>query len=84
MQYSLLPRVIPRRNQREPDEAVMVVCATPHPSFLPIKEPVYLSYGKDIKNDLEEVRKQMYYPDAFIKELDKFEELRDEVYFFFF
>jgi hypothetical protein len=79
VQYSLLPRVIPRRDQREPDEAVTVVCATPHPKYIPFKEPVYLSYGKEIKEALEEAREEMFLPTSFMKEMDRFEEIRDEV-----
>ncbi|KAJ3415178.1 hypothetical protein HDV05_005458 [Chytridiales sp. JEL 0842] len=80
VQYSLLPRVIPRRDQREPDEAVSVVCATPHPKYIPFKEPVYLSYGKEIKDALEEARDEMFLPTSFMKEMDKFEEIRDEYF----
>ncbi|KAI9328187.1 hypothetical protein DFJ73DRAFT_862078 [Zopfochytrium polystomum] len=79
VQYSLLPRITPRRDQREPEESVMVVCATPHPSFLPFKEKAYLSYGKDIRKALEEAEEAAYDPDYFRKELGSFDAARDEV-----
>ncbi|KAJ3096255.1 hypothetical protein HDU96_000834 [Phlyctochytrium bullatum] len=77
VQYSLFPRIIPPRDQREPDEAVMVVCATPHPKFIPFKEEVYLSYGKDIQGALEEAQDLTYNPSAFVKEMSPFDKIRD-------
>ncbi|KAI8834674.1 hypothetical protein BC829DRAFT_69960 [Chytridium lagenaria] len=79
VQYSLLPRIIPPRDQREPDEAVMVVCATPHPKFIPFKEVVHLSYGKEIKEVLEEASEHAYKPSALVKEMGSFEKIRDTV-----
>ncbi|KAI9341476.1 hypothetical protein BDR26DRAFT_918418 [Obelidium mucronatum] len=78
--YSLFPRVIPTRTKREPDHPVMVVCATPHPRFIPFKERVYLSYGKEIKEVLEEASDQMYQPALFEKEMSDFDLIRDEYY----
>ncbi|KAJ3107645.1 hypothetical protein HDU97_003639 [Phlyctochytrium planicorne] len=80
VQYSLFPRILPPRDQREPDEAVMVVCATPHPKFIPFKEPAYLSYGKDIRDALEEASDLQYKPTAFVKEMSPFEKVRDQYY----
>ncbi|KAJ3188106.1 hypothetical protein HK101_009200 [Irineochytrium annulatum] len=80
VQYSLLPRIVPPRSQREPDEAVMVACATPHPKFIPFRERVYLSYGKEIQDALEEARDQCYRPNTFVKEMSKFETVRDEYF----
>ncbi|KAJ3312701.1 hypothetical protein HDU76_002828 [Blyttiomyces sp. JEL0837] len=80
VQYSLLPRVTPRRDQREPNEVVMVVCATPHPNYIPFKEPMYLSYGKEIQEVLEEARDQTYTPVAFKREMSKFQNVRDEYF----
>ena len=79
MQYSLLPRVTPRRDQREPNEAVQVVTATPHPSFIPFKEKVYLSYGKEIKDALEEAEEDEYKPVDYMKEMSKFDKVREQV-----
>ncbi|KAI8622253.1 hypothetical protein BC830DRAFT_1076571 [Chytriomyces sp. MP71] len=81
--YSLFPRVIPRRDQREPEDPVMVVCATPHPRFIHFKEKVYLSYGREIREQLEEVAETMYRPDMLEQEMSDFEQVRDEVGNFF-
>ncbi|KAJ3197345.1 hypothetical protein HDU67_003750, partial [Dinochytrium kinnereticum] len=78
VQYSLLPRILPPRDQREPEDAVMVVCATPHPKFIPFKEEVHLSYGKEIKEALEEAAELSYKPSAFVKEMSNFEQARDQ------
>jgi hypothetical protein len=46
--YSLFPRINPPKGQMESEDGVIAVKAVAHPSFIPFKEHVHLSYGKDI------------------------------------
>ncbi|KAJ3292885.1 hypothetical protein HDU79_000983, partial [Rhizoclosmatium sp. JEL0117] len=78
--YSLFPRVIPSREKREPEHQVMVVCANPHPSYINFKERVYLSYGKEIKEVLEDMADEMYQPVLFEKEMGANDEIRNEYF----
>ncbi|KAJ3031777.1 UNVERIFIED_CONTAM: Hyaluronan and proteoglycan link protein 1 [Siphonaria sp. JEL0065] len=78
--YSLFPRVIPSRGKCEPDNPVMVVTATPHPPIIPFKECVFLSYGREIRETLEEAADTMYEPTLFEKEMGEFDLIRDEYY----
>ncbi|KAJ1508271.1 Hyaluronan and proteoglycan link protein 1, partial [Coelomomyces lativittatus] len=46
--YSLFPRINPGEDQLDPDTGVLNIQSTPHPSYIPFKEKVYLSYGKEL------------------------------------
>ncbi|TPX74013.1 hypothetical protein CcCBS67573_g04720 [Chytriomyces confervae] len=76
--YSLFPRVTPRRELREQDDPVMVVCAVPHPPFVNFKEKVHLSYGREIREQLESAAEGMYKPDVFEREMSAFDQVREE------
>ncbi|KAI8834563.1 hypothetical protein BJ741DRAFT_609403 [Chytriomyces cf. hyalinus JEL632] len=78
--YSLFPRVTPRRELREQDDPVMVVCAVPHPPFVNFKEKVHLSYGREIREQLESAAEGMYKPDVFEREMSAFDQVREEYY----
>lgn len=78
--YSLFPRINPAEDQREPDDPVLVAKATPHPAFVPFKEQVFLSYGKEIEPALRNMESQMYSPEVLQNEMDDFEEVRSEYY----
>ncbi|KAJ1563212.1 hypothetical protein HK405_004697 [Cladochytrium tenue] len=79
VQYSVFPRLTPRREQREQDDPVLVVCAVPHPPFVPFTEEVYLSYGKDIRSVLEDAKEAAYQPEVLQNALSSIESIRDEV-----
>ncbi|KAJ3099517.1 hypothetical protein HK100_004872 [Physocladia obscura] len=76
--YSLFPRVIPKRDKRELENPVAVVCATPHPQYIDFKEHVYLSYGREIKEQLEEAAESMYMPTLFQREMGGVHHIRNE------
>lgn len=80
--YSLFPRITPREDEQEPEDPILIVKAKPHPKFLPIKEPAYLSYGKEIQSTLKTLESSIYSPDALMKHLDMghLESVRDRYF----
>lgn len=52
IRYSLFPRITPQAAETETETSVLVVKAVPHPSYIPFKSRVNLSYGKEIGDAL--------------------------------
>lgn len=52
IRYSLFPRLTPQVAEMEAETSVLVVKAVPHPSYIPFKSRVNLSYGKEIGDAL--------------------------------
>ncbi|KAJ3071431.1 hypothetical protein HK102_006445, partial [Quaeritorhiza haematococci] len=82
IQYSLFPTINPPQEQCEPEENVLAVQATPHPSFIPFREPVYIAYGKEISPALRRMQEEMMYkPDILVAEMSKgFTDVIDQYY----
>jgi hypothetical protein len=55
IQYSLLPRINPDPIACEPHDIILKTQAVPHPEFIPFERKVFLSYGKDLEDQLEEL-----------------------------
>jgi hypothetical protein len=83
--YSLLPRILPPRENCEPDTCVLTANAVPHPDYIPFDGRVKLSYGKSIDTsqlessqrvDPRKIKKRQFH----IKDLvDKYYEHQDRV-----
>lgn len=80
IQYSLLPRINPPPDQCDQQEPVLISQAVPHPSFIPFKDKAYLSYGKDVIKDLEELESHLYHPTLLKNELKDLSEIRAEYF----
>nr|KAJ3419775.1 Hyaluronan and proteoglycan link protein 1 [Polyrhizophydium stewartii] len=79
IQYSLMPRINPAQDLCEPEEPVLAVQAVPHPGFIPFRNKVHLSYGKDIQNELEEISRTMYRPEILMQDFEAMEHVRHKV-----
>ncbi|KAI9137033.1 hypothetical protein BKA69DRAFT_1100874 [Paraphysoderma sedebokerense] len=79
LSYSLFPRITPPQDQMESDGTVLIVKALPHPSYIPFKNKVHLSYGKEI-GDLKAILERQYAPEFFGKDLKKLEATRDQYF----
>lgn len=65
VQYSLFPRISPSAEHCEENDVVLRIQALPHPQFIPFKEEVFLSYGKNLEETLKELSGQLYRPRHF-------------------
>ncbi|KAI9151098.1 hypothetical protein H9P43_009713 [Blastocladiella emersonii ATCC 22665] len=75
--YSLFPRINPPASQMESEDGVMAVKAVPHPPYIPFREKVLLSYGKEL-GDLSGLSDRQYAPDLVARKLDHLVALRDQ------
>ncbi|KAI8804972.1 hypothetical protein BJ742DRAFT_822187 [Cladochytrium replicatum] len=79
-QYSLLPRIMPRKEIAEANEPVLAVRATPHPVVVPIRQKAYLSYGREIKPLLNDLEETQYQPSLLMKEMNNLSGQREKYY----
>lgn len=80
IQYSLLPRINPEdEDNLDPAGFAVKVQAVPHPKFIPFEKKTYLSYGVDLKSQLEKLGKSMDERTSFEPGMKKTEAVRLQV-----
>ncbi|EPZ32035.1 hypothetical protein O9G_004865 [Rozella allomycis CSF55] len=84
VRFCLFPRLIPHPEETEPDTCVIITKAVPHPHFIPFKNKVKLSYGKELNNkEIDETQNPVKVQGNFVERLrSKVEYIRDRYYSF--
>ena len=79
--YSLFPRLNPDEDEVNQHGYIIKSQAIPHPNFIPFEKRVYLSYGDDLKKELEVLAKATEARTSFEAGMKKTEAVRQHVRF---
>ncbi|KAJ3000104.1 hypothetical protein HDV02_000752 [Globomyces sp. JEL0801] len=80
IQYSLLPRINPPNEDCEYGEIVVRSQAIAHPSFIPFEKQVFLSHGKDLQSQLQEISETLYKPKSFLESTNRIKSFLEKYY----
>ncbi|KAI8896784.1 hypothetical protein BC833DRAFT_596190 [Globomyces pollinis-pini] len=80
IQYSLLPRINPPNEDCEYGEIVVRSQAIAHPSFIPFEKQVFLSHGKDLQSQLQEISETLYKPKSFSESTNRIKSFLEKYY----
>jgi hypothetical protein len=76
----LFPRINPLKENCDPDSIVLHTQAVVHPNFIPFRDRVYLSHGKDLVKQLEQLHETLPPRNQFLSTLEQTEKIREKYY----
>ncbi len=77
--FSLFPRLNPPKDEVYQNGYVIRTQAVPHPNFIPFEKKVYLSYGAEVRKQLEQLAKNFEPRTSFEAGMKKTEAVRQHV-----